>query len=254
MNSVTEQIDTILRNRGMSRRQLAVAANIPASSLQAAMARGRNMTVEMLQSIAAVLNMPVSSFFSQEQYESEFVDNELSSFIEKSLDKLRGAAESVGVSIGEFLGASPEKVQQLNNLESERSSIQERIEWLEHDPFITEDRIENLKYECSSLEKEQMSIILNVILERGQVLFSSSEQEEKQTKAKSTIDELNSLFQQLNDRGQKKLSAYMEELFRLLVQIPAYQKSVAPDMDAGSSQKKAVESRDVFGSTELPFK
>lgn len=34
-----ERIDLLLRRRGMSRRKLAIAAGIPASSLQSAMAR-----------------------------------------------------------------------------------------------------------------------------------------------------------------------------------------------------------------------
>lgn len=55
--TIVERIDNILDSRGMSRRQLAIAADIPASSLQSAMARGKNMTTEMLQAIANVLDV-----------------------------------------------------------------------------------------------------------------------------------------------------------------------------------------------------
>lgn len=55
--TVTERIDTVLKEKGMSRRQLAIDANIPTSSLQAAMARGRNMTIEMLMAVAGTLNI-----------------------------------------------------------------------------------------------------------------------------------------------------------------------------------------------------
>lgn len=41
----------------MSRRQLAIMAQIPPSSLQSAMSRGKNMTVEMLQSIAGIFDV-----------------------------------------------------------------------------------------------------------------------------------------------------------------------------------------------------
>lgn len=54
---VTDRIDAVLKAKGMSRRQLAIDANIPTSSLQAAMARGRNMTIEMLMAVAGTLNV-----------------------------------------------------------------------------------------------------------------------------------------------------------------------------------------------------
>lgn len=55
--TVTDRIDAVLKEKGMSRRQLAFEANIPTSSLQAAMARGRNMTIEMLMAVAGTLNI-----------------------------------------------------------------------------------------------------------------------------------------------------------------------------------------------------
>lgn len=57
--TVTERIDSIIQGRGLSRRQLALAAGIPPSSLQSAMARGKNMTLEMLQAIADALGVQV---------------------------------------------------------------------------------------------------------------------------------------------------------------------------------------------------
>lgn len=55
--TVTERIDNLLKSRKMSRRQLAIAAGIPPSSLQSAMSRGRNMTIEMLLAISGVLDI-----------------------------------------------------------------------------------------------------------------------------------------------------------------------------------------------------
>ncbi len=57
MRTITEEIDAILQERGMSRRQLAITANIPPSSLQSAMARGKGMTVEMLMAVADALDV-----------------------------------------------------------------------------------------------------------------------------------------------------------------------------------------------------
>lgn len=62
----TERIDTLLNSRGMSRRQLAIAAGIPPSSLQAAMARGRNLTVEVLLSVAKTLDVSPSYLLGEE--------------------------------------------------------------------------------------------------------------------------------------------------------------------------------------------
>ena len=64
--TITERIDTLLAERGMSRRQLAVAAGIPTSSFQAAMARGRNMTVEVLQAVAKALDVSPAYLLGQE--------------------------------------------------------------------------------------------------------------------------------------------------------------------------------------------
>lgn len=61
----TERIDALLAARGMSRRQLAVAAGIPTSSFQSAMARGRNLTVEVLQAVAKALDVSPAYLLGQ---------------------------------------------------------------------------------------------------------------------------------------------------------------------------------------------
>lgn len=58
--TVTERIDCIIQSRKISRRQLAIKAGIPPSSLQSAMARGKNISFEMLQKIANALEVDVS--------------------------------------------------------------------------------------------------------------------------------------------------------------------------------------------------
>lgn len=62
----TERIDALLAERGMSRRQLAMQANIPPSSFQSAMSRGKNMTIEMLQSVADALDVPIEALLPEE--------------------------------------------------------------------------------------------------------------------------------------------------------------------------------------------
>lgn len=57
--TVIERIDAILQSRNMSRRQLAKAADIPPSSLQSAMERGKNISVDMLEKISNALNISI---------------------------------------------------------------------------------------------------------------------------------------------------------------------------------------------------
>ena len=47
--TMTEKIDSIIQSKKMSRRQLAIKAGIPPSSLQSAMERGKNLSLEMLE-------------------------------------------------------------------------------------------------------------------------------------------------------------------------------------------------------------
>lgn len=58
--SVYEKIDKALQNQKMSRRQLALKAGIPPSTLQSVMERQRNITYEMLRKIADALYLRIS--------------------------------------------------------------------------------------------------------------------------------------------------------------------------------------------------
>lgn len=67
MISTVRIIDTILQHKNMSRRQLAKAASIPPSSLQSALERGKNISADMLQKIADVLQVPVELIINPER-------------------------------------------------------------------------------------------------------------------------------------------------------------------------------------------
>ena len=58
--NVCERIDKILLDRGMSRRKLALNAGIPPTTFQSAMARGTNLSLDMLQKIADALGVDVN--------------------------------------------------------------------------------------------------------------------------------------------------------------------------------------------------
>ena len=57
--TVCERIDTILKERGMSRRKLAERAGIPPSSLQSALTRNTGLSLDMLIPISDVLGLSV---------------------------------------------------------------------------------------------------------------------------------------------------------------------------------------------------
>ena len=59
--TTAEKIDYIIKQKGLSRRKVAQMANIPPSTLQSALERNKNITIEMLEKIAGALNVP---FFS----------------------------------------------------------------------------------------------------------------------------------------------------------------------------------------------
>ena len=75
----TELIDAVLFAKKMSRRQLAKQSKIPVSSLQSALERGKNISLDMLNKISNTLDLPISFF----TFSSPFNDFEL-------LDSFRG--------------------------------------------------------------------------------------------------------------------------------------------------------------------
>ncbi len=101
----TERIDALLAARGMSRRQLAVAAGIPTSSFQSAMARGRNLTVEVLQAVAKALDVSPAYLLGQEAEPiSPKLQRAFLSALQERMESQLIAADSVDVS--EAHGAS----------------------------------------------------------------------------------------------------------------------------------------------------
>ena len=55
--TTTQKVDKIIQEKGISRRKLAIMANIAPSSLQSALERGNTLSVEMLLKISEVLGV-----------------------------------------------------------------------------------------------------------------------------------------------------------------------------------------------------
>lgn len=55
--NIYDKVDKLLKERGMSRRKLALEARIPPSTFQSTMERRRGMTVESIYKISTALGM-----------------------------------------------------------------------------------------------------------------------------------------------------------------------------------------------------
>ena len=65
--TVCERIDSVLKERGMSRRKLAERSNIPPSSLQSALSRNTGLSLDMLIPISDVLGVSVEFLSGAEE-------------------------------------------------------------------------------------------------------------------------------------------------------------------------------------------
>ena len=77
-----ERIDKLLKERGLSRRKLAQMAGIPPSSLQSAMERNKELSLDMLFPISDVLG--VSMYFLHYGFEEEPLSEEDLAYMKKS--------------------------------------------------------------------------------------------------------------------------------------------------------------------------
>lgn len=64
--TVCETIDCLLEKKHMSRRQLAIAAGIPPSTLQSALSRNKEISLDMLEKLAQALNVSVASLLPEQ--------------------------------------------------------------------------------------------------------------------------------------------------------------------------------------------
>lgn len=70
--TTSEKIDAIIKENGLSRRQVAIKAQVPPSSFQSAMERNKNISIDMLRKIAAALEV---------DWKNLVADDELGSYI-----------------------------------------------------------------------------------------------------------------------------------------------------------------------------
>ena len=81
--TICEYIDSIIKERGISRRKLAISAGISPPSLQSAFARNTKMSLDMLIPIAKVLNLDWKEIVKCGGY-----NDSISDFFRKNPDKI----------------------------------------------------------------------------------------------------------------------------------------------------------------------
>lgn len=188
--NVTGRIDGILKERGMSRRQLAIEAGIPPSSFQAAMARGKNMTVDMLQAVSGTLNVPISYFFSD--------DPTLDATLFTRSDKEMLGIFSFLTTPSDKLGQWSKYMEVLNNLLMAISSEE------------SADCIVSHATQCKALIDLMQELDPEGPYKLRQNYIRWTQESEK----------LITLYQKLNDKGRKNAIARLTDLTK----IPEYQQ------------------------------
>ena len=111
--TVVERIDSIIQARKLSRRKLAIKAGIPPSSLQSAMERGRNISFEMIEKIAAALNVSTGDLLGIEPLpwaEDEFRGKIFKvSPSEREFDAFLDFSKSMGYEFQPYCDYNPEE-------------------------------------------------------------------------------------------------------------------------------------------------
>lgn len=80
--TISQMIDNLLKKQKMSRRQAAIKAGIPPSSFQSAMQRDGNMSFDMLQRIADVLDVRISDITGESSEHLKRTESENAAVIE----------------------------------------------------------------------------------------------------------------------------------------------------------------------------
>lgn len=246
MYTITDKIDALLQQRGMSRRQLAIAAKISPSTFQSAMQRGKNITIEMLQAVATVLCVPISSFFEFEidLAGQEDVKTDIDQMMLDFVDELRGQAREFECSLGSLLDVSAEHQAAIDDKEDYVEERRHAMDWGEHDPYGTADEDERRKELYEAAEAEQAKLVLHAILDAAKTKIQNNDVKQPEAKKSSRFDSqtkvninnLLSLYLQFNGKGQREILEWVQDLAQMMVQIPAYRHQ--PDLD---------DLRDVFG-------
>ena len=110
---ISDRIDKLLKERGISRRKLAILAEVPPSSFQSAMERGGNMTTEMLQKIAHALGVSAGYLMGWEELDSNTWGKEASdeAYIKlaENIEKFHGAKAKMNTAFDRLNEAGQQK-------------------------------------------------------------------------------------------------------------------------------------------------
>lgn len=111
--TICEYIDSVLSERGMSRRKLAINAGISPSSLQSAFERNSKLSMDMLLPVLDVLNLPKGEILKKFGYGSILYDfeemiNDISK--QKTVDEMAQEGEIVVKDLAAEILENPEYI------------------------------------------------------------------------------------------------------------------------------------------------
>jgi len=234
--TIFERIDQILSERNMSRRQLATLAKIPPSSLQSAMERKRNMTLEMSESIANALETDVNWLRTGEALPWEQPAELANQYIDPSQrsNYIRESRESQNITLQELAYLANISKTTLSEYENGVSkpptSSLRRIAMalnVSTEYLLTGDKTKKPPYYRYLNRKDTMlpgedPYADEEIAEMNARIHRSIEQRKKleeATKAHLELmdeaEDFKTIYDEcLSDRGKRKLHEYMEDLIK----------------------------------------
>lgn len=105
--TTAERIDSLLKARNMSRRQLAISADIPPSTLQSALERNRSFSFEMLQRIAKALDVTINDIVAGDWGSLAHTQSAIFNRLSSAFDQLNELGQEKAVERVEELAEIP---------------------------------------------------------------------------------------------------------------------------------------------------
>lgn len=105
--TTAERIDSLLKARNMSHRQLAIFADIPPSTLQSALERNRSFSFEMLQRIAKALDVTINDIVAGDWDSLTHTQSAIFNRLSSAFDQLNELGQEKAVERVEELAEIP---------------------------------------------------------------------------------------------------------------------------------------------------
>lgn len=157
-NSILTKIDEYCKIKKISRRQLAIKANIPPSTLQAAFNRNSNLSLENLARIAIALDISIYNLLEKEDEIKQYSKG-IVSMVGKRI-KARRKEKQISLSeLSKGTGISIEKLRRFEN----GISIAKTEELQLISQFLDIDPLDEFDWDLRSRKDRAIDTVLNVL-------------------------------------------------------------------------------------------